>query len=218
MTSHFEILTEGLDLSYGQKVIAQEHLANLRGRYSEPWRHHHDYNHIEEMFDLIVQHKSELRNPNVVCWSTQYHDSIYIPTLSAGLNEAYSGKLGWHNLGHLGLYGLGEEVLKYTEQTAKHEAGSTDTDLQFFLDIDIAILGAKPKRYDRYATDIRTEYSHATDPEYKVARTEALKKLLKRVPGSSPNEFSVFETTILKGLYEAQAQENISREIDMLKK
>ena len=46
------------------------------------------------------------------------------------------------------------------------------------LDADLAILGASPERYARYAADIRKEYAWVPEPEYRAGRAAVLNRFL----------------------------------------
>jgi predicted metal-dependent HD superfamily phosphohydrolase len=86
------------------------------------------------------------------------------------------------------------------------EYGSDD--VHFFLDFDMAILGAERDQYEEYREAIREEYSHIDDAAYKLERAKALSMFLK-VP-------NIFATQQFRDRYEQVARENIQREIQLL--
>jgi predicted metal-dependent HD superfamily phosphohydrolase len=101
------------------------------------------------------------------------------------------------------------------ESTEKHLPITTDdksieTDCKIFLDIDLSILGADPKRYDHYAHQIREEYSFVHDGAYNPARTKILQGFLDRK--------EIYFTNFFIERLESQARDNIEREIANLKK
>ncbi len=49
-------------------------------------------------------------------------------------------------------------------------------DLDYLLDIDLAILGSHPNRFDDYHAQIRQEYTWVNDLIYRYKRKSALKK------------------------------------------
>ena len=76
---------------------------------------------------------------------------------------------------------------------------------QFFLDSDLAILGAKPQRYREYAQQIRKEYAIYADDVYSAGRKAALQALLAKP--------YIFNTNGFRCAYEERAQENMAKEL-----
>jgi predicted metal-dependent HD superfamily phosphohydrolase len=82
-----------------------------------------------------------------------------------------------------------------------------DTDLHFFLDIDLSVLAWPPSQYDVYAQQIRQEYQHIPDDAYKAGRTKVLMSLKGERVYSSPS---------FQEQWEERARINLSREIASL--
>ncbi|MCA9348154.1 phosphohydrolase [Candidatus Saccharibacteria bacterium] len=192
---------------------AETLLQGLKQRYAEPWRYYHTGLHISELLGTIRNYQSYVHNPRVVVWSMLYHDAIYDPTAMAGRNEELSAQLAEHESPILLSPEETERVATYIRATASHQADEVDSDpdLAFFLDSDLLILGAEPTRYDKYARDVRQEYIHVSDHDYRVGRA----RILGALAGASPAG-NVFTTKLFRDLYEAQAQTNIAREIKQL--
>jgi predicted metal-dependent HD superfamily phosphohydrolase len=55
-----------------------------------------------------------------------------------------------------------------------------DRETAILLDADLAILGAAPERYARYAGAIRQEYAWVPEAEYRVGRVRVLDRFLAR--------------------------------------
>lgn len=191
----------------------RETLLSLRGRYQEPWRHYHTFEHPKELFDILFAHRGIVKDPLAVGWAIMYHDAIYDPTSAAGRNEELSAQLAEYELMALNYKSVAKVVARYTRSTAEHTVDDEDDDLNFFLDADLAILGASTERYDRYAEDIRLEYvHHVPQKQYQLGRIALLQGLAIRAEGDG-----LFRTELFRTSYEARAQENIVREIDKLK-
>ena len=47
-------------------------------------------------------------------------------------------------------------------------------------DVDLAILGAPPSRYERYVIAVRSEYAHVDDRAWRHGRAEVLTSFLDR--------------------------------------
>jgi hypothetical protein len=128
-------------------------------------------------FDLAACHTEPHRRYHDLHASTPtarlaafFHDAVYDPARSD--NEAQSAELA-------------REVLKAVERpeaddvaaivlaTAKHEL-PTDAprDTAAFLDADLAILAARPEVYDTYTANVRAEYSHIADAEFRSGRSQ----------------------------------------------
>lgn len=187
-------------------------LEGLKARYDESQRRYHTFEHPLELFDILLEHLKEVRDPEVIGWAIMYHDAVYDPTATGGSNEELSAQLGEQELPRIIGDAKTRRVAQYTRATAKHEIGDRDSDLDFFLDADLVILGADPARYRRYAHDIRDEYRHVPDELYIPARIGILEDLGSRVAGSG-----LFRTELFRALYENAAQENIAAEVEALR-
>ncbi|HTE57295.1 MAG TPA: hypothetical protein VK694_00995 [Verrucomicrobiae bacterium] len=190
----------------------KELLIGLDSRYSEPWRHYHTAQHIAELFASLTQHIEHVRNPRTIGWAMLYHDAVYDPTAVASRNEELSARLAESELPRILSAHETRQVAKYTRATASHKpANAGDDDFDFFLDADLAILGATPERYQQYSKDIKLEYAHVPDDAYREARVGVLQGLASRVGQSS-----LFRTTLFKEIYEESAHQNIALEIQSL--
>ena len=65
-------------------------------------------------------------------------------------------------------------------ESAELPAGYAVTDIEFFLDADMAILAVEPARYHRYLRGVRSEYSHFDDEAFYTGRTTFLRSILER--------------------------------------
>ncbi len=203
-----ESITEGLPEQPTNTI-----LSDLEVRYAEPQRHHHDGEHIEDLFGLLNLYRAHVKDPRTVGWAMLTHDAIYNPKAPSGENEELSAQLAESTLPSILRIARVVKVARYTRATAGHISHDSDPDLDFFLDADLAILGAPPPRYDRYSQDIRREYVHVPSSLYSPARFDILQGLTIRAESTG-----LYRTELFRGLYEIQAQENIARECDQLQK
>jgi predicted metal-dependent HD superfamily phosphohydrolase len=90
----------------------------------------------------------------------------------------------------------------------KHDARPASADAALLVDVDLAILGAVPERFDEYERQIREEYAWVPGPLFRRKRREILEGFLVR-----PH---VYNTSHFRDRYEAAARANLSRSIAQL--
>src|SRR5947209_4025145 len=73
-----------------------------------------------------------------------------------------------------------DEVARLVLLTKTHATGPDDRSGQALLDADLAVLGADPADYDRYAADIRREYAWVPEDAYRDGRRRVLEGFLRR--------------------------------------
>jgi predicted metal-dependent HD superfamily phosphohydrolase len=193
------------DADVENKVLA------LKSRYDEPWRHYHNFEHPLEMFAILLDNRSVVQNLGAVAWAVMYHDAIYDPTAQHGRNEELSAQLAEHELSGVVDSRVLDVTAHYIRETVGHTADANDSDLDLFMDIDLAILGSSPDRYKRYATDVRREYAHVADNIYAAGRTQVLRSLAGGALGGQ-----IYRTEKLASVCQTQAKKNTEEEINSL--
>jgi predicted metal-dependent HD superfamily phosphohydrolase len=147
--------------------------------YSSPTRHHHTLEHVGEVLALLDA-LGGTDGPSVslelAAWM---HDVVYDPQRSD--NEDASAT--WTRTRLLDV-GFDRSTLDHAAEliltTAEHDPSLDDPDAQLLSDADLAILGAPPERYERYATAVRREYAHLDDAAWRRGRGDVLRALLDR--------------------------------------
>ena len=76
------------------------------------------------------------------------------------------------------------------------------------VSIDLAILGSDPGRYRDYAADVRREYAHLSDADWRSGRSAVLKRLLEADP--------LFPDSTFRARLESQARRNLQAELKAL--
>jgi predicted metal-dependent HD superfamily phosphohydrolase len=179
----------------------------LCASYSEPQRHYHTLDHLVSLFDCLEEYADEISDPSRVALAAWYHDCVYDPQRKD--NEEKSAERANQELRALG---ANEVICAYVSRlilaTKQHMEGGKDYDDDVFLDADFAILGAPPDKYRQYVTDIREEYAHLGDDEWKAGRLAFLERIV-----SAPR---IFRTGIFEGAYATQARANIKAELRTL--
>ncbi|MCS7194534.1 MAG: hypothetical protein NZ849_06425 [Meiothermus sp.] len=189
---------DALWLLLGQGSSQQAALLDeLLTRYAEPQRYYHNLAHLEHLLGLLPQDP----RLELAAW---FHDAVYDPTRTD--NEEESARLAQKRLAALGLsQELIGEVLRIVRATRTHRAEDPLTAL--FLDADLAILGADPKTYARYAQAIRKEYSWLPEVVFRQRRAELLRDFLSRP--------RIYQTKRFAGL-EGAARQNLAWELQGL--
>lgn len=180
----------------------------LIARYSEPHRRYHSMAHIEDCLtqvrastDLTAVQRDLLET---AIW---FHDAIYDPTRND--NEAASADLARESLSADGADpAFIAEVQRLIMLTAGHSVSDGDALGARLVSIDLSILGAEPDRYDAYARAIREEYAHVPEPLYRAGRAAIMGRFLESE--------ALFADPVWAERHEAQARENIAREIASL--
>ncbi|MGB1240979.1 MAG: hypothetical protein ACPG49_00555 [Chitinophagales bacterium] len=187
--------------------IVEEQWQNLRKHYQESHRHYHNLTHLQELFELLLPLAAKLEHPKAVYFAIFYHDIIYNSFRKDNeLKSAeYADKV-------LPLLKVDSTTIQLTYSlimaTKDHHAMLPSNDFHYFLDADLAILGANREKYDAYAKAIRQEYRHVPSILYRRGRKKVLQHLLQKTPLYNTPEF--FER------FEAQARANIKMELKLL--
>lgn len=175
--------------------------------YNTDKRYYHDLTHIISLLKIWEDHKHLLKDDEVVYLAIWFHDAIYDSWKSN--NEEKSAEMAKDFLQKINFSSNRiEKVVQYILATKTHHHNESDSDLDFFLDFDMAILGAEDAIYDVYMQQIRDEYS--LFPTFMFNRGR--KKLLK----SFMAQTSIFKTEEFRKKLESQAYDNIKKELAML--
>lgn len=191
--------------SNNEKLIL-DYWKEIEKSYSQKSRKYHNLSHLENMILELENVKKEISDYNVMLFSVFYHDIIYKAT--AKDNEEKSAEIAKTRLEKLNI--SDDRISKIYNQilATKSHKRSDDSDTNFLLDADLAILGKDWKVYENYIHQIRKEYAIYPDFLYNSGRKKALTHFL---------EFDeIFKTNYFKEKYEKIARENIQKEISML--
>ena len=182
-------------------------------RYNEPHRAYHTLDHINTMLAMAYKHRNELIDPNAVDLAIIYHDIVY--DSGSKTNEEDSATLFLSTMSTELDKKLCDKICSYIIETKKHEVTTTqDTDLQMFIDFDMAILGTERHLYEEYARQIRQEYEFVPEKEYCKARANFLTTYLEQ---NQHGEWkAIYATKLFKEALEKTARGNIAWECEQL--
>jgi predicted metal-dependent HD superfamily phosphohydrolase len=173
----------------------------LVAAYSERHRHYHTLQHLRECLAHCDAAASLALRPAEVELALWFHDAIYDPQRAD--NEERSAEWAWRSILAAG---CAEEVAQRVQSmvlaTRAHEASGGITDTQLLLDIDLAILGAAPARFAEYGNQIRAEYAHVPDDEFRTRRAQVLSAFLWRP--------RIYTTGAFHDALEHRARENLA--------
>lgn len=190
--------------------------ANLITLYSTPNRHYHNFEHVQhclrEAHELCENVSLDGRQRAMLEFAIWFHDAVYDPRQTDGVNETESSSLAHAYLSSFNdaLYrDMACPVGLMIQATAQH---MDEHDLvqagPYFLDIDLSILGQKWETYEKYAKNIRKEYSWVDRADYVKGRVAVLENFLAAK--------QIYRTEYFRNKYEAIARRNIQWEIRIL--
>jgi predicted metal-dependent HD superfamily phosphohydrolase len=169
--------------------------------YAEPQRAYHTLQHIEEClaeFDAVRGQTIRAHEAEAALW---LHDVVYDPR--AEDNEERSAEWARRALGQAGVRDEVVGRIAGLIVATRHTSPPDDPDACFVVDIDLAILGQAPERFDEYERQIRQEYAWTPEGEFRSARARILRAFQAR-----PH---LYQTEFFRACYEARARENLKR-------
>jgi len=178
----------------------------LVGCWSEKQRHYHTLQHLRECFEHFDSSRAEMRKPAEIAVAIWFHDAFYDPTRDD--NEKRSADWAHDAAVEDGVpEATAQRLLQMVMATVDHMP-QPDTDLQLLVDIDLSILGAETARFDESDVQVRREYAHVPEPEWRVARKRVLRGFLDRQ--------RLYGTERFHSMFEVRARENIGRALQRL--
>jgi predicted metal-dependent HD superfamily phosphohydrolase len=180
--------------------------AALEARYAEPHRAYHTLDHLAFCFGEYDRVAGQIQEPVALEFALWFHDAVYDTHRTD--NELRSANWAVDALTESGVApDLSQRVYNLIIAT-RHNAPPTDTDAAYLVDIDLAILGQPPQRFDQYDADIRREYGWVPEAEFCTKRAAILRSFLARA--------RIYQTEPFFDWYEAQARQNLARAIGRL--
>lgn len=186
-------LHQHYDFSEPQKIYDE-----LIAAYSEKQRAYHTVQHLYECLSLMEAVQYELNDPYAVALALWFHDVIYDP--QAPDNELKSAELFEQLMAQDLSFDTLEKIKRWILATQKH-ALTDEIDLQFLLDIDLAIFAATPERFIQYEQQIQREYSWVDPEVYSVKRKQVLIHFYQSEP--------LYQTGYFQKNFELNAKDNL---------
>jgi predicted metal-dependent HD superfamily phosphohydrolase len=188
----------------GATVVNGGLMNQLVAAYSERHRHYHTLQHLRECLVQFDAAAMLARRPAEVELALWFHDAVYDPR--RGDNEERSADWARDSVLAAGCGAdMADRVAALVLATQSHVAAGDDADAALLLDVDLAILGAAPARFDEYEKQIRAEYAHVPDDDFRLGRARVLRGFLARE--------RIYATGVFHDALEARARANLGRSL-----
>ena len=190
-------------------ALRERTFRQLTEAYGASDRHYHTLAHIRSLLDVLERPGLALQDPVAVQLAVWFHDAVYSSLRDD--NEARSAALAQDFLSKTTLTSARRSRVAFLiERTKDHTQPqpSTDTDLHYFLDADLQVLGTPEADYWQYARQVRQEYRLVPDFMYRRGRRKVLEKLL----GAA----QLYQTEAFRSRLEAAARRNLRAELQDL--
>jgi predicted metal-dependent HD superfamily phosphohydrolase len=182
----------------------------LNAAYTSEERYFHNVSHLQQMHATLLPFQSQIDDWDSLLFAVFYHDLVYdvVRYVTENDNEDKSAEEAEKVLFLINFPPAKIKRCKQHILATKTHKQLADTDTNFLIDADLAILGQPWEAYEVYRKAIRKEYEIYPDSIYNAGRVTVLKKFLrsKRLFITQP----FFEER------EATARENMERELEIL--
>lgn len=146
--------------------------------WREPHRRYHTVEHLEECLKACDEVETLAERPAEIELAIWYHDAVY--STASDSNELKSAYLAERTMTAAGCDHEAIGRVRSMILATRHHAQPQSTDEALLLDIDLAILGSAPARFDRYDADIREEYHAVPFSKYVAGRRQVLRAFLEK--------------------------------------
>jgi predicted metal-dependent HD superfamily phosphohydrolase len=181
--------------------------ARLAERYAEPHRRYHDLRHLHEVLQTVDELAGAAEDLDAVRWAAWFHDAVY--DVHRADNEERSADLAVRELTDLGFEPRRvEEVARLVRLTATHRPADGDANGAVLSDADLRILASDPWRHAEYVHDVREEYAHVPEDDFRKGRAAVLRDLLSAE--------RLYRTEVAHGRWEERARANLATELRQL--
>ncbi|WP_281846296.1 HD domain-containing protein [Olleya namhaensis] len=204
LKSEWHLLTK----NYCNSTLAESLWAEIESQYIIKNRHYHNLSHIFNMLKQLDETQTKIKDLDSLKFAIWYHDIIYKSTNKN--NEEKSALFALNRLKKIDFnLKRAQNVQELILSTKKHTIIKTqNNDNAVLLDLDLSILGTDWNTYKKYISNIRKEYKIYPNFMYNPGRKKMLNHFLERE--------TLYFTEHNKEQYEAQARENLNREIKLL--
>ncbi|MCC9044003.1 hypothetical protein LNQ81_15105 [Myroides sp. M-43] len=188
------------------KLLINELWQEVENSYSSVGRHYHTLIHLESILLQLTVIKDKIDNWDAMLFTLFYHDIVYDVLQSD--NEERSAEIALDRMRQLSVPKSTIELCQIQILATKSHSTSLNDDINYFLDADLSILGQSFDLYTKYFKEVRKEYLIYLDDVYNLGRLKVLKHIISMD--------KIFKTAYYYDKFEAQARDNIGREIEIL--
>jgi predicted metal-dependent HD superfamily phosphohydrolase len=179
----------------------------LLASWAEPHRRYHTLRHLLDSLALLEPMLGTATQPAEVELALWFHDAVY--ALRGKDNEAQSAAWAARALHAAGVAPERAARVVAMVLATCHDALPASDDERLLVDVDLAILGADPERFDEYEAEVRQEYAWVPGPLFRRGRREILQGFLARD--------AIYATAAFRARFEAAARGNLARSISRLR-
>ncbi|MFL1894238.1 hypothetical protein ACJRPK_00965 [Aquimarina sp. 2-A2] len=179
---------------------------NIAKKYNSKLRYYHNMRHLEQINSQLLLVKNKINNWDVVLFSLFYHDYVYSVLITN--NEGKSAREAVKVMTELGVANKDIKACRAMILATKGHYVSETSDVNYFTDADLSILGQPWERYDTYRKNVRKEYNIYPNSVYNKGRVKVLNELT--------NMPRLYKMEPFFSMYETQAKENMRKEIELL--
>ncbi|RAW03101.1 HD domain-containing protein [Pseudochryseolinea flava] len=178
----------------------------ITSAHGERTRHYHNLSHLEHLLNELAGVRQHISDWPSIVFAIVFHDVVYNSTSKS--NEENSALMAGKLLTemHVPLQTIGQ--CKDIIQATKSHFISPNTDINYFTDADLSILGADWDQYEAYTKAIRKEYKFYPAVLYNPGRKKVLTHFLSMS--------QIYKTTYFFDRYEKSARQNLARELEKL--
>lgn len=179
---------------------------DMISRYQATNRSYHNEQHLDECFACFKDVRAESQHPAEIEMAIWFHDAIYDSKRKD--NEELSAEWALRETIRFGVSRESAERIHSLILDTKHQFTPVTQDAEILVDVDLAILGSEPGRFDQYEKQVREEYSWVPGFVFRRKRRQLLEDMLGRQ--------SIYATALFRERYEQRARDNIRRSLDRL--
>lgn len=189
-------------------VLLESTWEDIEKHYTQKNRAYHNLKHLSNMFKEAKKWEAHIEDLEVLHFTIWFHDIIYNSLKKD--NELKSAQFAKRILDQTFLDKTRiEKCYQQILLTINHQPpSSASLDDRFLIDFDLEILSKDWKSYKDYSQQVRKEYWMYPYILYKNGRKKAMSHFLERE--------NIYQTPFYQKEKEAQARENIEREIKEL--
>jgi predicted metal-dependent HD superfamily phosphohydrolase len=174
--------------------------------WSQGHRHYHTLQHLQECFELLTGIEIDGKDAALVAIALWFHDAFYDPRRDD--NELRSAEWAASEALAAGVPNdVAERLHDMIMATITHSP-QDDELMQLMVDIDLSILGAADARFDESDEQVRREFAHVAEADWRVGRRRVLEGFLNRE--------RLYGSEHFRSRYEAQARKNLQRSLARL--
>ncbi|MEL7633938.1 hypothetical protein [Sporomusa paucivorans] len=174
--------------------------------YQQFFRCYHGLNHLADCFIHFDEIRHRLDQPAVAEYALWFHDIVCVPNSQS--NEYMSAAVAAYAAEQMGLpTAFAGQAAKLILLTSHQELAESE-DGKYLADIDLSVFGREWNGFLDYEHQIRAEYGHVPDLDYRQGRLQVIEGFLSKD--------SIYQTDYFRNRYESIAERNLQALVKQL--